>query len=109
MNGFFTPTEPELFTSGGVPGPRWPPPRYAVPEFPETGVEPPVPAGWPTAAQNEVHPQTPAVTTSTADDRSCHLKRTTPRRPDGTRLTRSERRVQWIRRVNDASPHSDVL
>ena len=56
MKRFFPSTEPELFKSGGVPGPRWPPPRYAVPEFPETGVEPPVLAGWPTAAQHEVHP-----------------------------------------------------
>ena len=93
---WFFPTEPELSK-------RWPPPRYAVPEFPETGVEPPVPAGWPTAAQHEVHPQTPEVTSGTADDRSCYLRRTTPRRPDGTRLTRPERRVQWIRRVNEAS------
>ena len=53
--------------------------------------------------QHEVHPQTPAATSGTADDRSCYLRRTTLRRPDGTRLTRPERRVQWIRRVNDAS------
>ena len=89
--------------NGGVPGLRWPPPRYAVPEIPEAGVVPPVPTGWPTAAQNEVRPQLSEVTSGTADERSCHLRRIAPRRPDGTRLTRPERRVQWIRRVNEAS------
>ena len=43
MKRFFPLTEPELFKSGRVPGPRWPPPRYAVLDFPETGVEPQVP------------------------------------------------------------------
>ena len=62
MKRFFPPMEPELSKSGSIPGPQWPPPRYAVPEFPETGVEPPVPAGWLTPLpQHEVHPQTPEV------------------------------------------------
>ena len=103
MKRFFPPAEPEFSENGGVPGPRWPPPRYAVPEIPEAGVGPPVPTGWPTAAPNEVRPQLSEVTSGTADERSCYLRRIAPRRPDGTRLTRPERRVQWIRRVNEAS------
>ena len=78
MKRFFPPTEPQVFKSGGVPGPRWPPPRYAVPEFPEAGVVPPVPPGWPTAAQHEVRPQLSEVTSGTADERSCYLRRIAP-------------------------------
>ena len=75
MKRFFSPAEPEVFKNGGVPGPRWPP-RYAVPEIAEAGFVPPVPTGWPTAAQNEVRPQLSEVTSGTTDERSCYLRRT---------------------------------
>ena len=101
MKRFFSPAEPEVFLKmaayldpGGRQGTQF---RRSA------GVVPPVPTGWPTAAQNEVRPQLSEVTSGTADERSCYLRRVAPRRPDGTRLTRPERRVQWIRRVNEAS------